>query len=427
LNQVSSCRNRLILNNLMISFENFKLSNGLEVVVHSDRSTSVVCLNILYKVGSRNEDPDKTGFAHLFEHLMFGGSKNIPAFDEPLQAVGGDNNAFTSTDITNYYTTVPSNNVETAFWLESDRMLSLSYDQKVLDVQKNVVVEEFKQRYLNQPYGDAWHLISPVAYESHAYMWPTIGKEINHVEKITMDDVRDFAKRSYHPSNAILVIAGDITVSKAKALCEKWFGSVAASDQKQREPIMEAPQNGRKFIEQEAKVPANMIYKCYHMEGRRDPKYYATDLLSDLMGRGKSSLLHQKLVKDSSLFTSINAYVTGTVDPGLFVISGQLSPDQSLEKVDAAIDTLLKQIDQKMISEALPKVKNLALSSLVFGEAELLNRAMNLAYSTLLGNTDLVNQETEAMSHVKEEDMLMQLHHTLREENETTLYYKSSQ
>lgn len=252
----------------MIQFKEFSLDNGLRVIVHEDPSVQIAVLNILYDVGSRDEHPEKTGFAHLFEHLMFGGSKNIPSYDEPLQKVGGENNAFTNTDITNYYLTVPAPNIETGFWLESDRMLSLSFDAEVLEVQRKVVIEEFKQRYLNQPYGDVWLKLRPLAYLKHPYQWATIGKEIRHIENATMDDVRNFFFRFYVPSNAVLVVAGNVRFDQVKQLSEKWFGPVGAPEQPGRRLPQEAPQTLKRTLEIEADVPASALYKAYHMPGR---------------------------------------------------------------------------------------------------------------------------------------------------------------
>jgi zinc protease len=406
----------------MIEFEKFKLNNGLEVVLHQDKTSSLVCLNTLYRVGSKNENPNKTGFAHLFEHLMFGGSKHIPNFDSPLQAVGGDNNAFTSSDITNYYTTVPANNIETGFWLESDRMLALSFEEDVLEREKNVVVEEFKQRYLNQPYGDVWLKLSPAAYQLHPYRWPTIGKEISHIENINMEEVKAFFDTYYAPSNAILVIAGNINLSEAQRLCAKWFAPIEDRSVKKRIIPLEPKQTQGRHIDLTAQVPQNAIYKAYHMPGRASIQYQANDLLSDILGRGKSSLLHQRGVKKSQVFSSLSSYVTGSIDPGLMIISGRLNENITFEKAEKTLDDALQQLKIQP-TESLKKVKNMAASSITFGEIDLLNRAMSLAYSTHLGNTDLVNKEIDIIDAVTEEEISAAIHSTLLESNCTTLYY----
>tara|TARA_B100000900_G_scaffold397837_1_gene398599 strand:- start:934 stop:2163 length:1230 start_codon:yes stop_codon:yes gene_type:complete len=406
----------------MIEFEKFKLPNGLEVVLHQDKTSSLVCLNMLYKVGSKNEDPDKTGFAHLFEHLMFGGSKHIPNFDTHLQAVGGDNNAFTSSDITNYYTTVPKNNIETSFWLESDRMLGLSFKEEVLEREKKIVIEEFKQRYLNQPYGDVWLKLSPKAYQLHPYRWPTIGKKISHIEDINMQDVKAFFNTYYAPSNAILVIAGNVTIAEAQQLCTKWFAPIEDHNVNKRIITKEPKQTQSRQVDLKANVPQNAIYKAYHMPGRISNQYQVNDLLSDILGRGKSSLLHQFGVKKSQIFSSLSSYVTGSIDPGLMIISGRLSDNVTFENAEK---TLANSIQELIIqtSESLKKVKNMAVSSITFGEINLLNRAISLAYSTNLGDTDLVNKEIDIIESVTEKDLSYAIHTTLLESNCTTLYY----
>mgnify|MGYP000940784392 CR=1 FL=1 len=308
----------------MIPYSSFTLPNGLRVLVHEDHTVQIAVINILYDVGSRDESPEKTGFAHLFEHLMFGGSVNIPSYDEPLQRVGGENNAFTSTDITNYYLTLPASNLETGFWLESDRMLSLSFDPRSLEVQRKVVIEEFKQRYLNQPYGDVWLKLRPLAYARHPYRWATIGKEIAHIEQATLEDVRNFFFRHYAPNNAVLVVAGKVTHEQVRTLAEKWFGPIPSRTIPERNLPAEPEQTERRTLTVEAKVPANALYKTYHMPGRFHPDYYAVDLLSDVLSRGQSSRMFNQLVKEQELFTSISSYVMGSIDPGLFVISGRL-------------------------------------------------------------------------------------------------------
>ncbi len=409
----------------MIDFHEFKISNGLQVVVHPDHTSPIVCLNTMYKVGSRNEDPERTGFAHLFEHLMFGGSLNIPVFDEPLQAVGGDNNAFTNADITNYYTMVPSANVETAFWLESDRMLGLSFDPNVLEVQRNVVIEEYKQRYLNQPYGDVWLKLSPEAYHVHPYRWPTIGKDISHIENATMENVRWFFQRYYHPGNAILVISGDITLEKASKLTEKWFGPIPSKEIVKQEIPQEPVQFEPRKLITKANVPQNSLYKVFHMDGRNSRGFHTCDLLSDLLGRGKSSMLFQELVKKYQLMTNVTSYVTGSVDPGLLVIHGKLVDGVTFEQVEKRLNEIIKKVQTKISKEDLSKVKNLAESSMVFGEVELLNRSMGLAYASFLGNTNLVNMEINTILSLTADEISHKSEEILNENNCTTLYYEA--
>ncbi|MFN7493485.1 MAG: M16 family metallopeptidase [Cyclobacteriaceae bacterium] len=410
----------------MIRFEEFTLANGLRVIVHEDDTVQLAVLNILYDVGSRDEEPNKTGFAHLFEHLMFGGSANIPSYDEPLQLVGGENNAFTSTDITNYYLTVPAANIETGFWLESDRMLSLSFDPQVLEVQRKVVIEEFKQRYLNQPYGDVWLKLRPLAYEKHPYHWATIGKEISHIENATMDDVKHFFFRHYVPSNATLVVAGNVKVDQVKRLAEKWFGSIPSGNKPARKLPLEPAQLKKRVQTVEAKVPANALYKTWHMGGRFDTDYYASDFLSDVLSRGHSSRLYQTLVQEKEIFNSISSFVMGSIDPGLLVVSGRVKDGIDLKDAEAEVDEVLQQVVKDGItSQELEKVKNQAEASLKFGEVEVLNRAMNLAFASLSGDADLVNQEAARMEKISLDDVQRVAKSILKEENSSVMYYQS--
>ncbi len=408
-----------------MKYNAFKLKNGLQVIVHEDHSAKQVVLNVLYKVGSRDESEDKTGFAHLFEHLMFGGSKNIASFDEPLQKVGGDNNAFTSPDLTNYYISIPSNNLETAFWLESDRMLSLSFNPEVLEVQRKVVIEEFKQRYLDQPYGDAWLKLRPLAYQKHPYRWATIGKEVAHIEDATMDDVKAFFHKHYLPNNAILVLAGDVTLTQAKALSEKWFEPIPAGEVTPRNLPVEPKQEAERILETVADVPQDAIYKVYHMPERLSDDFFTADLMGDILGRGKSSRLYNTLVKEKNLMTSINVYITSSIDAGLLVITGKLNEGVTFEEVEKELDAEISQlISNQVPEEELEKVKNQAESSHIFSEMELLNKAYNLAYFTMLGDTSLINHEVDKIRKVNSLGIQNMAKKILRKENASTLYYK---
>lgn len=410
----------------MILFNEFELDNGLRVLVHEDPTVQIAVMNILYDVGSRDEHPHKTGFAHLFEHLMFGGSKNIPSFDEPLQRVGGENNAFTNTDITNYYLTLPASNIETGFWLESDRMMSLSFDPKVLEVQRKVVIEEFKQRYLNQPYGDVWLKLRPLAYRAHPYQWATIGKDISHIEDATMDDVRDFFFRYYVPGNAILVVAGNVTTEQIKSLSEKWFGPLGGGKPSRILPV-EPKQTGKRILDVEAKVPANAFYKAWHMPGRFHKDYYAIDLMSDLLGRGQSSRLYQKLVKEKEIFTSISSFLMSSIDPGLIVISGRVNDGVPLLAAEEAVEDIINGFRNDLLASGeLNKVKNQAESILEFGEVEVINRAMNLAFAKLSGDANLVNYEAKSIEQVTIDDIHRVANEILQEENASVLFYHSS-
>ena len=412
----------------MIRYEHFTLDNGLKIYVHEDFSTPMAAVNILYNVGSRDEDEERTGFAHLFEHLMFGGSKNIPNYDIPVQTVGGENNAFTSPDITNYYITLPADNVETAFWLESDRMLSLSFDPNVLEVQRKVVIEEFKQRYLNQPYGDMWLKLRPLAYQKHPYRWATIGKDIEHIERATMEDVQDFFFRFYRPNNAVMVVAGAVKLEQIKQLAKKWFAGIPAGAPYVRNISKEPKQTEARHLETSAAVPLNSLIKVFHMPGRYEDQFYASDLLSDILGRGKSSRLYQALLKDKPLFNSISASTTSSLDPGLLLIKGNLNPGVTLEEADDAVkDLLSKIVATGATDEEVTKVKNQTEATLAFSEVELLNRAMNLAFAANAGNVDWANDDAEIIRNMKSEDLHEAAKNILRPENGSTLYYRAEE
>lgn len=412
----------------MIALNHFTLDNGLELVVHEDHNTPIAVFNILYNVGSKHEDVQKTGFAHLFEHLMFGGSENVQNYDEALHKVGGENNAFTTPDFTNYYISMPSENIETAFWVESDRMNALSLNADVLDVQKKVVTEEYKQRYLNQPYGDEWALLRPMAYKKHPYRWPVIGKDIEHVAHASLDDVKAFFETYYVPANAVLVIAGNVDTQQMKAMAEKWFGDIEAGTRNTRAIPQEPLQQEARFHEKQASVPADALYKVYHIAGRNSAQYHVHDLISDVLGRGNASRLYQKLVKEKPVFSQLNAYITGSLDPGLLLIKGRVNSDAyQLEQADEAVHEVVEELRQKGVAaHEAEKVKNQAESSLVLSEVELLNRAVNLAVYTLLGDPEQINREAEAIQAVQKQDLDEQARIILADENCSTLYYRAS-
>ena len=408
----------------MVSFERFTLANGLRVLVHEDQTTPMAVLNILYDVGARDENPNQTGFAHLFEHLMFGGSLHIPSYDGPLQRVGGENNAFTSNDITNYYITLPAVNLETAFWLESDRMLGLAFSEKSLDVQRNVVCEEFKQRYLNQPYGDVWLKLRPLAYWQHPYQWATIGKELSHIENAQIEDVKAFFQKHYLPSNAIMVVGGAVKTSEVKQLAERWFGPIPGGEKPLRNLPAEPAQQEARELTVEANVPLNALYKAFHMPARTDEAYYAADLLSDILSRGDSSRLNRNLLKEQQVFSDINAYHLGSIDPGLMVVEGKPSPLISMEDAEEAIWSELDKLKTDLVAEEeLNKVKNKMESTMVFSEMSLLDKAMNLAYYELLGDAAELNQEVDKYLKVTPQEIREQARKIFRPENASTLYY----
>ncbi|MCR8556115.1 insulinase family protein [Mucilaginibacter sp. BJC16-A38] len=408
----------------MVKFNRFTLDNGLRVIVHEDHTTPMAVLNILYDVGARDENPEQTGFAHLFEHLMFGGSVNIPSYDEPLQRVGGENNAFTSNDITNYYITLPSSNIETAFWLESDRMLSLAFSEKSLEVQRNVVIEEFKQRYLNQPYGDVWLKLRPMIYKVHPYQWATIGKEIKHIEDAKIEDVKAFFKKHYNPQNAIMVVGGDITLEQVKELSEKWFGTIPAGEKYHRNLPQEPEQHDERRATVTAKVPLNDIYIAFQMGDRLDESYYVAELLSDVLSRGHSSRLYRGLVQEKQIFSEVHAYMTGSMDKGIFAFEGKPLENISIEQAEAAIWEELEKIKTIEIpADELTKVQNKTESTMIFSEMSLLDKAMNLAQFELLGDADMLNHETAKYLEVTSGKIKDLANELFRRDNSTTLIY----
>ena len=408
----------------MIEFNKFVLDNGLKVIVHQDKTTPVVTVNILYNVGAKDESNELTGFAHLFEHLMFGGSVNIPKYDEPLQKVGGENNAFTNNDITNYYLSIPKENMETAFWIESDRMLDLAFSAKSLEVQRNVVIEEFNQRYLNQPYGDLWLKLRPLVFQKHPYQWATIGKDISHIENAKMEDVKAFYKKYYNPNNAIMVVVGDVELEEVKRLSEKWFGPIEKGAKIVRNIAEEPKQTEARFLKIERDVPVNAVFKVYHMCGRNDAEYHATDLLSDIMANGKSSRLYQKLVKEDQLFTSVQAYISGDIHPGMIVFAGYLSEGVKPEDADQALVQEIDNLVRNGVEEdELQKVKNKVESVLTFSDISTTDRAMNLAYHELLGDASFINEELSKYQKIKAADIQDVAANILQNSNSTTLFY----
>ncbi|WP_432418341.1 M16 family metallopeptidase [Bacteroides fragilis] len=403
------------------------LSNGLRLVHSQDASTQMVALNVLYNVGARDENPEHTGFAHLFEHLMFGGSVNIPDYDAPLQLAGGENNAWTNNDITNYYLTVPRQNVETGFWLESDRMLSLDFSERSLEVQRGVVMEEFKQRCLNQPYGDVGHLLRPLAYRVHPYQWPTIGKELSHIANATLEEVKDFFFRFYAPNNAVLAVTGNISFEEAVSLTEKWFGPIPRREVPLRQLPKEPVQTGERRQVVERNVPLDSLFMAYHMCDRLDADYYAFDILSDILSNGRSSRLNQHLVQEKQLFSSIDAYISGTIDAGLFHISGKPAAGVSLEEAETAVREELNELQTALVQEhELEKVKNKFESTQIFGNINYLNVATNLAWFELNGQAEDMEKEVERYRAVTADRLKAVAQTAFREENGVVLYYKSS-
>lgn len=410
----------------MIQVNRYTLANGLRIVHNEDDSTQMVALNLLYDVGARDEDPSHTGFAHLFEHLMFGGSLHIPDYDTPVQNAGGENNAWTNNDITNYYITLPHQNVETGFWLESDRMLSLDFSPKSLEVQRQVVIEEFKQRNLNQPYGDASHLLRELAYEAHPYRWPTIGKEIAHIAQATLEEVKDFFFRFYAPNNAILAVTGHISFEETVRLAEKWFGPIPARNISPRQLPVEKPQTAVRRKTVERKVPVDAIYMAFHMSNRMHPDYYVYDMITDILSNGRSSRFIQSLVQEQKLFTSIDAYISGSLDEGLLHVTGKPVEGVSLEQAEKAIWKELEKMKTVPVSEQeLEKVKNRYESEQIFNNINYLNVATNLAFFELTGKAEDINEEVGKYRAVTAEQIQATSARCFVPENCSILYYKA--
>ncbi len=410
----------------MILYDRFVLDNGLRVLVHEDHSTPMAVMNIMYDVGARDENPEKTGFAHLFEHLMFGGSIHIPDYDEPLQRAGGENNAYTTNDITNYYCQLPAENIETAFWLESDRMFSLAFGEKSLTVQKKVVIEEFKEHYINKPYGDVWHKMRELAYTKHPYRWMTIGKELSHVENAHIDDVKHFFFKHYRPVNAILVVAGNVKPENIKRLTEKWFGDIPMGDKYERNLPKEPRQTEARKSEVYANVPLDAFIKTWHMDARLDKGYYVMDLATEILGSGGSSRLYQSLVKEKQLFSGLDCHHFGSTDNGLVAIEGKLVKGVSLEAAEKAVEEEVEKMQADPVTEAeLQKVKNKTESIIAFEDMGVMSRAGSLAMYELLGDAQLMNTELQRYQAITAEDLQQTCKEVFRSENSNTLLYHS--
>jgi zinc protease len=411
----------------MIKFERYILSNGLRLLIHKDLATPMAVVNVLYDVGARDEEENRTGFAHLFEHLMFGGSINIPDYDEPLQLAGGENNAYTTNDLTNYYCQLPAENLETAFWLESDRMLSLAFSEKSLDVQRKVVSEEFKEHYLNKPYGDVWHKMREMAYKQHPYKWMTIGKELKHIEEAQLQDVKNFFFKHYTPSNAILVVAGNVETEKVLQLSEKWFGSIPAGEKYVRQIPKEPAQTEARRMEIKADVPLDAFIKTWHMPSRLERGYYVTDLITDILGGGASSRLYESLVKGKKFFSSIECYHFGTIDNGLLTIEGKLVKGVNIQEAEQAVNEEVEKMKTELVDEKeLQKVINKTESTILFEDMSVMSRANSLAYYELLGDAELMNDELQRYQSITAQELLEESKKIFEESNSNTMHYLSN-
>ena len=409
----------------MIRFSRHMLDNGLTVLCHTDKNTPFVSVNVLYKVGSRNEQHDRTGLAHLFEHLMFGGSLHIADYDKHVQQAGGDSNAYTTNDLTNYYITIPASNLETALWLESDRMAGLNFSQTALDIQKHVVIEEFKQRYLNAPYGDLWLKLRPLAYQVHPYRWATIGVSPEQIEQVTLEDVKAFFHQFYAPDNAIISISGNIDEQETLELVQKWFGDIPPS-RTVLPPIPAEPRQTeeRRLVIPDNEVPADAIYKVYHMGARDSEHFYICDIISDILSNGQSTRLYVNLIKNKRLFSGIDAYVSGDRDPGLFIFSGKLSEQTSIQVAEAAIDEEIEHfITQAITPREVEKVIHKTEARISYSEINYQNKASNLAFFEFLGDIDLINTESQRYSQVTVEKIKSTAAELFQKENCSTLWY----
>ncbi|HWB27092.1 MAG TPA: pitrilysin family protein [Chitinophagaceae bacterium] len=408
----------------MIQYNRFILDNGLRVLVHEDTSTPLAVVNVLYDVGARDEDPNRTGFAHLFEHLMFGGSVNVPDYDEPLQKAAGENNAYTTNDLTNYYCQLPAQNIETAFWLESDRMLSLAFSKKSLDVQRKVVCEEFKEHYINKPYGDAWFKLRELAYTIHPYRWMTIGKELSHVENAQLADVKNFFFKHYRPVNAILVVTGNVKTNDIKTLAEKWFGDIPMGEKYVRNLPQEPVQTAPRKLTVYGDVPLDAFYKAWHIDDRLEKGYYVTELITEILSGGGSSRLFQALVKEKQLFSQVDCHHMGSIDKGLVAIEGKLVSGVKIEDAENAVEEELAKLKAEMVSVAeLQKVKNKTESALAFEDMSIMSRANSLAFYELLGDANLINEELERYQLITAEEVLEYSRRIFDENNSSTLHY----
>lgn len=410
----------------MIKYKEYILDNGLSLIVHEDKNTPMAVFNLLYDVGSRDEDPENTGFAHLFEHLMFQGSKNVISFDKAVHDAGGTNNAFTSRDITNYYITLPAQNIETAFWVESDRMRFLNINEKALEVQQKVVSEEYRQSYLNNPYDDSSLLLSPLAYKVHPYRWNPIGMDISHIENSNLEHVKSFYNLHYRPNRAVLTVAGNVDAEHIYKLTQKWFGDFEPNFDYQRNLPQEPKQTQKRTQVVDRDVPQKAIYLALHMSSRTSPDYYAYDILSGILSNGESSRLYSKLYKELNLFENISTSMSRATDPGLFYINGRLSKDISLEQGLEAIGNELKNLTKNGLEkDELTKVINKVNSVLLYSNMNLLNKAMNLSYSKSIGNIDLINTEAEMYKSVSEDKIIEVAQNLFSEEKFNILLYNN--
>ena len=408
----------------MIHFKTHQLNNGLRLIHHHDTSTGMVAVNILYDVGSSDESPNKTGIAHLLEHLMFSGTKHVKKYDEMLQQAGGDSNAWTNLDVTNYYDILPCHNLETALWLESERLVNLNLTDENIEVQKSVVIEEFKQRYLNQPYGDTLHLTHGQAYLIHPYRWPTIGLDIDTIKGFTRDDIIAFHDKYYTVNNAVMCVSGNVDFDTAVKLVEKWFGDIDSCALSSRQLPVEPKQESPRFMTHHSDVPNNMIFRSYHMCGRTDKDYQAADLISDILGNGTSSRFHQQLILNTGMFADIDASVLGSRDPGLFYIRARLADGVDFDSANRAIDSVLHSLLEKDVTQhEIDKCVNKYLSNKLFDNVGYAEKAVSLCGHELLWGANGINTENDRYKSLIPDDIHRVASSLLTPDNCSTIYY----
>lgn len=412
----------------MLEYHKIQLDNGLRVIVHEDDSTPMIAFNILYLVGSRNESPEMTGMAHLFEHLMFSGSKHIKDIDTLVQNAGGENNAFTNNDHTNFHEVFPAQNLEVAFWIEADRMRDLQLTKTKLETQKKVVVEEFKETTINEPYGDFWHHISEMAFKKHPYRWPVIGLKPEHIEQVKLEDAVAFYQKHYAPNNAIISIAGNVKIDDVRTMVEKWFADIPAKANVENSFPSETTQNAALRKTVQGNVPIDSIYIAFRMCDRVHPDFYTIDLISDILSNSRSARFYQNLIKEKRLFSTIDAYVMGTIDEGLFIIEGKLSEGIMIEIAEKAIWQELEILKSDLVSEyELQKNKNQIESALIFSESGTLNKAINLCFYESIGKLDLINREMEEYERITPNDIKRVANWLFENEKSFTLWYLAEQ
>lgn len=408
----------------MISFNKYVLSNGLKLLHHYNATTQMVALNLRYDVGARDENPERTGLAHLFEHLMFGGSANAPDFDGALQAAGGSSNAWTGNDCTNFYEVLPAHNIETAFWLESDRYLNLCLDEQSVATQKSVVIEEFKQRYLNRPYGDVSHLMRSLAYKSHPYRWPVIGVKPEHIAEASMQEIEDFYNTHYSIDRMVLCVSGNVTFQRAVELTEKWFGDLAPRASLKRDLPVEPAQTQPRVLKVHSDVPENMIVRIYHMCGANDPDFVASDLVSDVLANGPSARFHRNVLITTDLFTELDAVILGCDDPGLLYVTARLAngvdAQKALDVIDGEIDKLLREgVSERELKRYANQHVARELNENILYDAV----AEKLCKYEMLGDASRINTENDEYQTVTVDHFNRVARELFRAENCSTLYY----